>query len=170
MANEIFQNLDLKIRISQKEIEAYTKGNYQYLERIKAHYLNSLILLIVSEYEIIIEKLFYLRAAECKDAMLVNFVKNQMDKIFRSPDLSNITKTLKMFDEKLSESFVKKINNTTIHSAWDNLMKARHSIVHRQGNLNLTYEELISSYPKTKGVIFELVSILGVDLKKFKSV
>ena len=169
MANEIFQNLDLKIRISQMEIDVYTKNNYQNLDKIKFHYLNSLILLIVSELEIIIEKLFYLRAAKCKDEILTNFIKNQMDKKFRSPDLSNVTKILKMFDEKLSESFQKKIHNTTVHSAWDNLMKARHSVVHRQGNLNLTYEELISSYPKIKGVIFGLATILEVDTKKYKS-
>ena len=170
MANEIFRSLDIQIQNSQREIEYFTKNNYLYLENIKLQYLKSLVLLIVSEYEIIIERLFYLRASECKDVTIANFVKVQMNQIFRSPDMSKITKILKMFDEKLFDTFHNKIKNKSVFTVWDNLVKTRHNIVHRLGTLNMTYEELIASYPKTKEVIFALVFTLGLDVKKYTSV
>lgn len=170
MANEFFESLDLQIHSSQREIEIYTKNNCKYLDNIKLCYLKSLVLLIVSEYEIIIEKIFYLRARECKDTILANFVKTQINNKFRSPDISKITNILKMFDDHLSNVFLQTINNTPAHAKWDNLLRARHHIVHRQGNLNLSYEELISSYEMTKKIILELASILNVDTKKYKSI
>ena len=160
----MLENLDLQIHNSQIEIKIFADNNYEYLEKIKLQYLKSLVMLIVSEYEVIIEKIFYLRAEKCNDYMLANFVKIFMDRKFRSPNLSKIYDTLKSFDNKLSNDFRSRINNTTIHAAWDNLIEARHYIVHKSGSLNLTYEELILSYPKTKNVLIELAFILDVDI------
>ena len=166
----MFESLDLQIMHSHTEIKTFENKNYEYIENIKLNYVKSLVLLIISEYEIIIEKIFYLRAVACDDYMLANFVKSQVDKKFRSPDLTKITSTLKKFDETLSEEFQRKITNTPIHTRWDNLMKARHYIVHRSGNLNLTYEELLLSYDETKKVLYELASILNVDMQNNKSI
>jgi hypothetical protein len=159
----MFETIDLQIKDAQTEIKKYIKNNYEYLEKIKLHYLRSLVLLIVSEYEIIIEKIFILRAMACKDTMLINYIKNQMDKKFRSPDLSKIIDILGKFDDTLKISFKQKIIDTPLHNRWDNLLKARHCIVHQQGSLNITYDELILSYKETKKIIFELITLLNTD-------
>jgi hypothetical protein len=149
----MLESIDLQIKDAQIEIRKYIEKNYENLEKIKLHYLRSLVLLIVSEYEIAIEKIFVLRAMKCKDIMLINYVKDQMDKKFRSPDLSKITGLLGKFDNSLKLSFQRKIVDTPLHNIWDNLLKARHYIVHQQGSLNITYDELIASYKKSKKII-----------------
>jgi hypothetical protein len=164
LENEMFESIDSQIQDSRSEISNYAGKALDSLEKIKFHYLRSIVLLIVSEYEITIEKMFILRASKCNDAMLINYVKKQMDKKFRSPDISKIDQMLGMFDDILLRQFKTKITNTPSHMAWDNLLRARHCIVHRQGNLNMTFEELVSSYPATKKVIVELASTFGINL------
>ena len=41
-------------------------------------------------------------------------------------------------------------------------MTARHAVVHKNGTLNITLGELISTYPKTKIVIEELKKTLDL--------
>lgn len=54
------------------------------------------------------------------------------------------------------------IENSPEHAAWDSLMKARHAVVHKKGNLNLTFRELSQKYPLTKQVIANVEAVLGV--------
>lgn len=158
----MFRNIDFQIAEAQNQINEYISNGID-VQNIKHQYLRSLVLLIVSEYENIIEKIFYIRASKCNDTQIVNYVKNQIDKKFRSPDLSKINQTIGNFDDTLKQRYISIINNTPVNSAWDNIMKARHFIVHKQGTLNLTYEELISTYPNTKIVIRELVRLFNLS-------
>ncbi len=158
----MFSVIDIQIQESQKDITEYQRSGID-TNKIKHQYLRSFVLLIVSEYEYLIERIFYLRASKCNDNQIVNYVKNQIDKKFRSPDLSKINKTLSLFDDTLKHDFFNKTNNLPMHSAWDNIMKARHYIVHKQGSLNLTYDELLKTYPVSKNIIVELINILGVS-------
>ncbi|TGN18848.1 HEPN domain-containing protein [Leptospira idonii] len=129
-------------------------------ESYKHEICRSLVLETISNYETIIEDIFVERANKTNDRHIINYVKNQVSKKFRSPDLSKITEILSQFDPDLKKEFLTKVANSPIHSAWDNLMKARHSIVHKQGNLQLTYDELKRTYPDTKTVLEELISLL----------
>jgi len=156
----MFDTIDLQISDSKKEIDDYIESGYQYAEKIKHHYSRSLVLLIVSEYEVLIENVFISRASKCNDQILINYIKNQINKKFRSPDIRKINEILKAFDENFYVAFCNKINNTPSHTAWDNLLRARHSIVHKQGSLNLTYEEVVSSYQETKNILIELASLI----------
>lgn len=158
----MFEVIDFQINESQRDLLLYQNSGID-IEKIKHQYLRSLVLLIVSEYENIIEKIFNLRASLCNDLHVTNYVRFQIDKKFRSPDLSKINQTLGYFDDCLKKTFIDNVSNTKVHAAWDNLMKARHYIVHKQGTLNITYDELLTTYPETKKVIFEIVKLLGVD-------
>lgn len=130
-------------------------------ESYKHEICRSLVLETISNYETIIEDIFVQRAIRTRDNHIINYIKNQVSKKFRSPDLSKITDILSQFDPDLKANFLLKVANSPIHSAWDNLMKARHSIVHKQGTLQLTYDELKRTYPDTKTVLIELSSILS---------
>ncbi len=129
---------------------------------LEAFLVSSLILLIVSEYEIAIEEMFVQRALRCGDSHIIQYVKSNLARKFRSPDLKKITETLGQFGGDYRESFSKVIINTENHAAWDNIMTARHAIVHKNGSLNITLVELVETYPKTKVVLDVLRNILGL--------
>jgi len=129
---------------------------------IEAHIVSSLIVLIVSEYEELIERMFVDRANLCGDTHVVCYIRTTISQKFRNPDLSKITGTLGQFGSDYKQNFSAKILNTEYQAAWDNIMQARHAIVHKSGTLNITFGELLASYPKTKIVISELKNTLGI--------
>ena len=165
----MFETIDLQIKESQKEIEFIIEKGID-AEKIKLQYLRSFVLLIVSEYENLLEKIFIHRASLCNDEHVINYVKFQIEKKFRSPDLSKINQTLGFFDNTVKTSFLNTINNTPIHAAWDNIMKARHFIVHKQGSLNITFEELLQSYEETKKVLYEILNLFNINENDLKLV
>ena len=158
----MFSTIDFQINEAKNEIEQLNNQGID-TTKIKHQYLRSLVLLIVSEYENLLEAIFIERAKQSNDIQLTNYVKSQIEKKFRSPDLTKINATLGFFDSILKRDFMSSINNTPVNSAWDNIMKARHYIVHKQGSLNITFEELLESYPKTKTVFIEVLNQLGVQ-------
>lgn len=163
----MFRIIDCQISEAEKEIAEYNKLGID-VQKIKYQFLRSFVLLIVSEYENLIEKIFCIRASKCNDTQVINFVKSQVEKKFRSPDLGKINDMIGFFDNDLKQKFIAFTTTGTINSAWNNIMKARHCIVHKQGSLNLTYEELLKTYPNTQAVINELVKILGLKSDEIK--
>jgi hypothetical protein len=134
--------------LKDKELETYLVGG--------------LVVLIVSEYEEYLENVFVKRAEMCGDAHASNYIRNTLAQKFRSPDLSKINMTLKLFDPSYRASFLGEIENSPEHAAWDSLLKARHAVVHKKGSLNLTFGELIDNYAKTKKIIQSVEQSLGV--------
>lgn len=116
---------------------------------------SSLVLLVVSEYEAVIEELIGRRGAAPGDAEVAAFVRGTLSQKFRSPDLGKITKVLKLFDAARDQQF-RALFNDPDHAAWDMMMKARHSIVHREGNVRLTFREFENALPATKKIVSAL--------------
>jgi hypothetical protein len=121
-----------------------------------------LVVLIVSEYEEYLEKLFIKRAEQCGDQHATNYIKQTLNQKFRSPDLSKINETLSRFDSSYKTTFLQNVENSAEHAAWDSLMKARHAVVHKKGSLNLTFGELCEKYPLTKKLIKCVEDALGI--------
>jgi hypothetical protein len=138
-------------------------ANHPNAPELESYIVSGVILLIVSEYEQLIESLFIQRAHSCGDPYVANYIKSTIDQKFRSPDLGKITEILGKFGEDYKKTFSKKVLNTESHTAWDNIMRARHAIVHKKGILNMTLHELSFAYPKTIQVISELKSVLGLS-------
>ncbi len=128
--------------------------------QVESYLLAGVVLLIVSEYEELLESIFSERALQCNDEQVANYIKGTISRTFRSPDVSKITDTLKRFDGNYKRRFVREVENTELHAAWDNLMKARHFFVHKKGALNLTLRELRETYPKTKAMFEKVRSSL----------
>jgi len=156
-----FLKIENAINICKSHIDSIDK-NAPNLYEIEFYIVSGLILLIVSEYEELIEKLFSERAELCGDIYVSSYVKKAISQKFRSPDLGKITETLSRFGSDYKDLFSDKIINTEAHAAWDNIMKARHAVVHKKGNLNITFLELFLTYPKTILVIDELKTVLGI--------
>lgn len=107
--------------------------------------------------------MFIKRAEACGDICASNYIRSSLNQKFRSPDLGKIHDNLKRFDESYLLSFKQEIENSAHHAAWDSLMKARHAVVHKKGQLNLTFRELKQNYLLTKDVISNVESSLGLQ-------
>ena len=129
---------------------------------VEAYIVAAMVVLIVSEYEELVERLFVDRAAMCGDTHVASYVRTAIARKFRSPDLGKITEVLGYFGNDYKQTFSSKILNTEYHAAWDNIMRARHAVVHKTGPASLTFDELDRSYIKTKTVLSELKNTLGV--------
>ena len=156
-----FARIEQALKTCEKHLDSIDQGDPNRPE-IESYIVSSMVLLIVSEYEQLIEGLFVQRAEQSKDGAVANFVKTTIAQSFRSPDLGKINQTLKKFDQAYSDSFMGTVENTEFHAAWDNIMTARHAVVHKRGALNLTFLELSKTYPKTKRVLSQLKRALGV--------
>ncbi|HUT74438.1 MAG TPA: HEPN domain-containing protein [Armatimonadota bacterium] len=127
---------------------------------LESRLVASLVLLIVSEYEVLIENLFNQRVAACGDAHVCNYFRKSIGRKFRSPDLSKITEVLRMFGSDYEGYFSSIVFNTPEQAAWDNIIKERHAVVHKSGNRQLTLRELLATYPQTCRVIHALKQTL----------
>jgi hypothetical protein len=136
-------------------------------KELETYLVAGLVVLIVSEYENYLESVFSKRADVCGDYHAANYIKKTLSQKFRSPDLSKINETLSRFDNTYKDSFLNTIENSPEHAAWDSLMKARHAVVHKKGNLNLTFRELHRMYPLTKSIISQVEKVLGVTSKQW---
>jgi RiboL-PSP-HEPN len=149
------------IAICKSHLDSIDINNPDLIE-IETYIVSALILIIASAYEDLIERLFGERATKCGDNHVSSYVQSTISQKFRSPDLGKIAEVLSKFGSDYRESFHNNIMNTEAHAAWDNIMKARHAIVHKRGNLNITFRELEITYPKTISVINELKNVLGI--------
>lgn len=135
-------------------------------KELETYIVSGLVVLIVSEYEEYLEGIFGIRAKKCGDLHVENFIRQALSRNFRSPDLGKINEQLKRFDNSCKVAFMRQVENSQHHAAWDSIMKARHAIVHKQGDLKLTFGELLKNYALTKVVINEVEAALGLtDLK-----
>lgn len=156
-----YARIDNALRVCQNHIRELDPTSVKDKE-LETYLVGGLVILIVSEYEEYLEKLFVRRAEMCGDAHATNYIRKALDQKFRSPDLSKINETLGRFDLSYKTAFQNEIENSPIHAAWDSLMKARHAVVHKKGNLNLTFEELCQKYPLTKELIRSVERSLGL--------
>ncbi len=156
-----YARIESALGICKSHVDSIDNADPNKVE-IEAYVVSGLILLVVSEYETLIESIFIARADRCGDVHVANYIRTAVARRFRSPDLNKITDFLGQFGNDYKQSFSDKILNTDAHAAWDNILRARHAVVHKSGTLNITLTELLATYPKTKMVISELKSTLGV--------
>jgi hypothetical protein len=156
-----FRKIDAAIKTCKAHLDSLDDADPTTIE-IETYLVSAIVLLIVSEYEGMIEGFFIERSNKCADLHVCNYVRTQISQKFRSPDLSKITELLGKFGRDYKDLFSNKTINTPAHAAWDNIMKARHAIVHNRGSLNITIREVVSSYARTKEIIDALRDTMGL--------
>ena len=131
---------------------------------LEMHFVRSIVTLIVSEYEVFIEDIFNERATQCEDTEIINFVNVTISRVFRSPEICKISDNLKKLSDDIKNKFCNKNRDISYiaQNEWDNIMKARHAIVHKSGILQMTYSELKKSYIKSLEIINNLIEVLKV--------
>ena len=160
--NAIFNKIENALSKCKEHLHSLDKYDIKDAE-VESYLVAGLVLLIASEYEEHIEEIFVKRVEKVGDSQVENYFKWFFSQKFRSPDMSKINETLKRFDVSLKESFWETLENSEAHTAWDAIMKARHAVVHKGGNLNLTFQELNARYPLTKNIIDKLEAVLLND-------
>ena len=157
-----YQRIENAIDICSEHVSHLDPTNIKDKE-LETYLVAGLVVLIVSEYEDHLESVFVKRAEQCGDEHATNYIKKTLSQKFRSPDLSKINETLNRFDNSYKSLFLGAIENSPEHAAWDSLLKARHAVVHKKGNLNLTFRELKEKYPLTRQIISSVETTLGVS-------
>jgi hypothetical protein len=156
-----FSIIENAISTSESFINSLDSENITHRE-VQTHIVSGLIMLIISEYELHFESLFNQRANRCGDSYVCNYIKKSLNRNFRSPDIGKINETLLRFDTTYKEILIDYQNtNPQVKSAWDSLMRARHYIVHKQGNQQITFTELKEYYALSKSMIDTVEKILA---------
>lgn len=156
-----YQKIDNAIETCKQHLNQLDPTDLKNKE-VETYLVAGLVVLIISEYEEHLEHIFSRKADLCGDRHASNYIKSVLSQKFRSPDLSKISETLSRFDMIYKSAFESNILNSPEHAAWDSLMKARHAVVHKKGNLNLTFLELCRNYILTKSVISNIENMLSV--------
>lgn len=157
----LYDRIDNALNICEEHLSRLDPENIRDKE-LETYLVSGLIVFMVSEYEEYLENIFCKRADMCGDQHASNYIKKTLSQKFRSPDLSKINETLNRFDGAYKALFLGEIENSAEHAAWDSMMKARHAVVHKKGNLNLTFRELKEKYPLTKKIVASVEAALGV--------
>ncbi len=134
------------------------------LDELESYMLRSIVLMIVSEYEVYLEKVIAKRAQKGGDAYLHRFMIKYCDRKFRSPDLGKIRETLKWLGGDYDKDFWNAVEKKQpqIKASWESLITARHAIVHKAGLVSLTWADMETAYANSQIVISELVRAIGL--------
>jgi len=156
-----FLRIDSALETCRRHLASLSETDAALAAELENHLVAAMTVLIVSEYEIFIEGLFGERGDRCGDTPVARYLRSHLTRQFRSPDLAKINRALAYFGKDYRDGFFIDLQNTREHAAWDNLIRARHYVVHREGNMNLTFRELDESYRRTRSVLERLVEVLG---------
>lgn len=131
-----FPSIDNAINLWKlRKVEIAALGfNTTYLAEIENLVVRAIVLLMVSEYEEYIEKLFIKRAAKTKDQHIHNFFVKHMDRKFRNPNLGKMNEMLGQMGGAYRQTFQDRVEIKSPHlkASWDSIITARHAIVHKR--------------------------------------
>lgn len=133
--------------------------------KIKSDYAGFLSVSAVTVYELAIKDIFF-DFAQKKNVVFGNFIEKHFSRINGKINIADLKgqhikpfgdKYLKKFEDKLKvkENFVFKNDRKHVRTDYGNLIQCRHSFVHG-GAINLTFNDVISSYKIGKEVIHSL--------------
>ena len=152
-------SVDGALRLCEAHVSALESGVANSVE-IESFLVSFLCTTIVAEFEGASRTAFCERAEQCGDPPVAAFVEKALRRRFWSPELSKLAETLGEFGPAYREAFMRRVENTRAHASWDNLIRARHEVVHKRGVPNLTLREVRGSYEEAKTVLLELRSAL----------
>jgi len=134
------------------------------LDELESYMLRAVVLMIISEYEVYLEKVVAKRAQKGNDPYLHRFMIKFCDRKFRSPDLGKIREILKWLGGDYDKDFWDAVETRQpqIKASWESLMTARHAIVHNAGIVSLTWADVETAYANSQIVIRELAKAIGL--------
>lgn len=132
-------------------------------QQIDHYLLRTMIMLIVSRAETILEEMFCKKAESSGIEEYRCLMASVMDKTFRTPELSKITGKLNNLSKIRGTRFSTEIKKRPEMSAhWESLITARHAIVHRAngGAVTMNWDDLEKCYES----FIEILGIVSIAL------
>lgn len=131
-------------------------------DELRSHISKYLTVLISGMYEAIIKNIIMeFTSKEKMNKEIINFVSRQTGRIFRNPNIENITKILNLFNKTWIEQLKEKVNQENI-DALNSIIHNKNLIAH--GNTSIvTFQDIKSYYEKSKVILIELDSIILHD-------
>ena len=157
-----FPHIDDALEVSRRHLSTLDDGLPDTVE-IASLLVASIVLLIVSNYEHYIAGQFAERAKRSGDQHLANFVTRHTARRLWSPKIGKIAEVLGEFGTDYRDLFRTRVGNTSGHASWDNLILARHTIVHTNNTTNMTLRELETTYQESQDVLAALRASLGLS-------
>lgn len=157
-----FPHIDDTLEVCHRHLSTLDDGLPDTVE-VGSLLVASVVLMIVSNYENYIAGQFAERARRSGDRHLANFVARHTARRLWNPKIGKITEMLGEFGTDYREVFRTRVENTSGHASWDNLMHARHTIVHTKSATNMTLRELQTTYEESQDVLAALRVSLGLS-------
>jgi len=143
---------------------------------VESYLVSYLLVTLYAEYEQKIGLLVARRCARTQDIPLKNFVQKKA-KCGTESDLVNdsrksghiriadLNDILGSFSENYKKTFTKKVLDTEMHRAWDDVVNNRIDVCHRQGS-NMTLRDFIQSFDNSCHVLDTFAEALELTLQE----
>jgi len=112
-----------------------------------------LLMLIVSEYEKEIKKIFINRATMSKDCQITNFAKNMINEKIRNIKIDTIAGMLGKFDIKMRKKFRIMVEDSGKKHMWDTLIENRHRVAHKGRQFTMTIRDIETMHNEVEDVM-----------------
>jgi hypothetical protein len=150
--------------LTLKACRAHLEKTNTFNTEIESFLVQHLLIVICREYQTNIEVIFEKRARQTEDVEITNFVRSATNQLLRSIKISELKGFIGKFNDQHKERFGKFVeSNGEAKAAYDNIVVNRHAVAH-DGRVQLTFTELESSFKKSRGILEEMESIMGVSL------
>ena len=157
-----FSQIDDALQVCKRHLSELDESDFDRI-LIENLLVSSIVLLMVSNYENLIKEQFVERARQSCDESYAKFVEKSLDRVFRSPQITRITSSLKAFGGDELAGFKRLLDQGGRKEYWENIINARHRIVHKKDVPQMTMRELEEAYEHTKEVLIALRQSLGLD-------
>ena len=156
-----FASVESAIQTSKSHLSQLDATSPTTLE-VQQYLVTSVVVLLVAEFEYALQGMFGERAEKSKDVELIAFSKHNLTRRFRNPDIGKINEALGYFSAAYEAGFSTQILNSSIHLAWDNIIRARHEAAHGRVPSNMTIMELEKSCEEARKLFDVLRAALGL--------
>ena len=159
-----FRRIELAIEVCRNHLDSTNARNSE----IESYLVSHIIVLVIAEYEMLLEKMILKRVGRTNDAHVQSFVHKSLDKFFRSIKVTEISGLLGRFGEDYKKSFQDAAANIQpAISRYGNILQSRHAIAH-EASLNMTWAELEISFNESKLVLSAIANALGLTADEIK--
>jgi hypothetical protein len=148
-----FKRIEDAFETCKKHLDSTNSRNTE----IESFLVGYLIVLVIAEYEVLLEKILAKRADRIKDAHVQSFVKVAVDKLTRSIKIGEVSGLLSHFGSDYKKAFVDANQKTpTAMTYYDNIMANRHLVAHQTGT-TMTLLELETAFIESK-IVFQTLA------------
>lgn len=129
---------------------------------IENYLVRFLLVQICAEFEKTVLALIIERAARSGDQQLTRLIDSLKKRLFSSLRTGEMAGILGRLDENLKNQFNNAVNNSDAQVAFNNIVSNRHDFAHFRSVVQMSFNDLLKDYARSKKVLEEFANVLGV--------